>query len=115
MALSPQFKEYLEELFEPVAPVSVRGMFGGAGVFKETPVGKLMFALVADEVIYLKVGEGNRAAFEERALEPFVYETKNGKRGVMSYCRMPEACFDDADEIKSWAMAAIDAAIAAKS
>ncbi len=114
MALSPQFKEYLEELFEPVAPVTIKRMFGGAGVFKETPKGRLMFALVADEVIYLKAGDGNRAAFEERDLEPFVFESKSGKRGVMSYHRMPEACFDDPDELKGWALAAVDAAIAAK-
>ena len=114
MALSPQFKEYLEELFEPVAPISIKRMFGGAGVFKETPKGRLMFALVADEVIYLKVTDLNHADFEERELEAFVYETKNGKRGVMSYRRMPEACFDDPDELKSWAMQAIDAAIGAK-
>lgn len=113
MALSPQFKEYLEELFEPVAPISVRSMFGGAGVFKETPKGKLMFALVAAEVIYLKVGPNNETAFEVEDLEPFVYETKAGKRSVMSYCRMPERCFDDPDELRDWAMAAVDAAIAA--
>jgi len=115
MALSPQFKEYLEELFEPVAPISVRRMFGGAGVFKDTPAGKLMFALVISETIYLKAGDDTRAAFEERELEPFTYETKRGTRSSMSYYRMPELCFDDADELKSWAMAAIDAAIAAKS
>lgn len=114
MALSPQFKEYLEELFEPVAPISIRRMFGGAGVFKDTPKGRLMFALVVQEVIYLKVGEENRADFEDHNLEAFEYETKNGKRGVMSYRRMPEACFDDPDELKDWAMKAVDAAIALK-
>lgn len=80
MALSPQYKEYLAELFEPVAPISVRPMFGGAGVFKETPKGRLMFALAANEVIYLKVGESNRADFDELDLEAFEYETKKGKR-----------------------------------
>jgi len=114
MALSPQFKEYLEELFEPVAPISVRRMFGGAGVFKETPSGKLMFALVVNETIYLKVGENNLAEFDERGLEPFTYTAKGDPREIKSLRLMPELCFDDPEELKSWAMAAIDAAIAAK-
>lgn len=114
MALSPQFKEYLEELFEPVAPVTVRRMFGGAGVFKETPKGRLMFALVVNETIYLKVGEGNIAQFDERGLEPFSYTAKGEPREIKSLRLMPELCFDDPGELKTWAMEAINAAIAAK-
>lgn len=114
MALSPQFKEYLEELFEPVAPITVRRMFGGAGLFKETPKGRLMFALVVGETIYLKVGPSNVAAYDERKLEPFTYTAKGDPRAIKSLRLMPELCFDDPDDLKEWAMAAIDAAIAAK-
>ncbi len=114
MAISPQFKEYLEELFEPVAPVTVRRMFGGAGVFKDTPKGRLMFALVVAETIYLKVGPNNIDAYDERKLEPFTYTAKGDPRKIISLRLMPELCFDDPDDLKVWAMAAIDAAIAAK-
>ncbi len=34
-------------------PVTVRPMFGGAGIFRDG----LMFALIADEVLYLKADE----------------------------------------------------------
>ena len=114
MAISPQFKEYLEELFEPVAPVTVKRMFGGAGLFKETPKGRLMFGLVVAETIYLKAGEGNLADYEEHDLEPFTYTAKGDAREIKSLRRMPELCFDDPDELKTWAMKALDAAIAAK-
>jgi len=114
MAASPQFREYLAELFEPVAPVTIKSMFGGLGIFKETSKGRLMFALVAQEVIYLKADGEGLAAFEELGLEPFTIEMKNGKRGSMGYYQMPEACFDDPDELKIWAMRAIDTAIAKK-
>ena len=35
MPNSPEFIEHLTDLFEEVAPVPVRRMFGGAGVFRE--------------------------------------------------------------------------------
>ncbi len=114
MALSPQFKEYLEELFEPVAPISIRRMFGGAGVFKDTPKGRLMFALVADEVIYLKTAAEDRTLFEDKGLEPFTFVQKGERRIMTSYYAMPELCFDDPDELKVWTKRAIDTAIAAK-
>jgi len=112
MALSPQFKEYLEELFEPVGPITIKRMFGGAGVFKETPKGRLMFALVVNETIYLKTLEANRELFTEKGLEPFTFVQKGERRILTSYYAMPEACHDDPDELKEWAARAIGAAIA---
>ena len=114
MAISPQYKEYLGELFEPVAPITVRGMFGGAGVFKETRKGRVMFALVVQEVIYLKTGPENVTDYEELGLEPFSYTAKGDPREIKTLRQMPELCHDDPNELKQWSMKAIDAATAAK-
>jgi DNA transformation protein and related proteins len=84
----------------------VRRMFGGAGIYSDGT----MFALVADGVIYLKADELSTQAFERENLPPFTYETKDGKRGVMSYRRMPERLYDDPDELATWARAAQAAA-----
>ena len=81
-------------------------MFGGAGIYADGT----MFALVADGVIYLKADEQNAPAFEREELEPFTYATKDGKRGVMSYRRMPDRLYDDPDELATWARAALAAA-----
>ena len=81
-------------------------MFGGAGIYADGT----MFGLVADGVIYLKADERNAPAFERENLPPFTYETKDGKRGVMSYRRMPERLYDDPDELATWARAALAAA-----
>ena len=48
-------------------PVTIRPMFGGAGVYHDG----LMFALVDDEVLYFKVDETSRPAFEAENLPPF--------------------------------------------
>jgi DNA transformation protein len=93
-------------LFSVFGPVEVRRMFGGAGIYAD---GR-MFALVSDGVIYLKADAHNVLAFERERLEPFTYATRAGRRGVMSYRRMPDRLYDDPDELAVWARAALAAA-----
>jgi len=81
-------------------------MFGGAGIYADGS----MFALVADGVIYLKADERNAPDFDRERLAPFTYQTKAGRRGVMSYRRMPDRLYDDPDELATWARAALAAA-----
>ena len=70
-----------------------------------------MFALVHRGVIYLKADAQNTAAFEREQLPPFTYATKDGRRGVMSYRRMPARLYDDPEELAIWAREALAAAI----
>jgi DNA transformation protein len=98
--------EDIHELFVAFGIVTVRRMFGGAGIY----AGGTMFALAHDGVIYLKVGPQNAAAFERENLAAFSYTTKDGKRGVMSYRRMPDRLYDDPDELAQWARDALVAA-----
>jgi DNA transformation protein and related proteins len=96
----------IRELFSAFGPVDVRRLFGGAGIFADGT----MFALVSKGVIYLKTDEHNAPAFEREALEPFTYATKAGRRGVMSYRRMPDRLYDDPEELAVWARNALAAA-----
>ena len=98
--------EDIRELFAAFGTVTVRRMFGGAGIYAE----QTMFGLVHDGVIYLKVDQHNAPAFEHENLAPFTYATKDGKRGVMSYRRMPDRLYDDPDELVAWAREALAAA-----
>jgi len=106
MSLSPAFKDYLLDLFEPVGPLTIRSMFGGDGVFRDG----LMFGLVADEVLYLKVDAQNQPAFEEAGSAPFTYEGK-GKPVRMSYWECPADVMEDPDAFADWARDAYDAAL----
>src|SRR5262249_561563 len=81
-------------------------MFGGDGIYADGT----MFALVVRGVIYLKADDVNTPAFERENLAPFTYETKDGKRGVMSYRRMPDRLYDDPEELATWAREALAAA-----
>ena len=106
MAVSPEYKAFILEMLEPMEGVSIRAMFGGGGVFCHG----LMFGLIADERLYLKVDEELKAEFEAEGSGPFVYEGSNGKRGVMSYYEAPEYTYDDQEEMVAWARKGLDAA-----
>lgn len=98
--------DFLRDLFASFRPVTVRRMFGGAGVYADG----VMFALVADGAIYLKVDASNEGDFAREGLPAFSYQAKNGKRAVMSYRKMPERLYDDPDELAQWAGRALQAA-----
>ena len=98
--------EDIVELFSAFGPVSVRRMFGGAGIY----AGGIMVGLVADGLIYLKVDVATAPDYEREGLPPFTYTSGNGRRTVMSYRRMPDRLYDDPDELARWAHAALAAA-----
>jgi DNA transformation protein len=99
--------EFIRELFTPFRPVTVRRMFGGAGIFCEG----LMFALVFDGAIYLKVDEACIPDFEREGSRPFVYTRAKSPgrvgRASLAYWRLPERLYDDPDELAVWATRAL--------
>ena len=99
------------ELFSVFGPVTVRRMFGGAGIYADDT----MFGLIADGAIYLKAGENSAAMFEREQLVPFTFAKRTGDRVVTSYRRMPDRLYDDSDELAVWARAALAAALRPKS
>lgn len=101
-----EYVEYLKEVFSEFGPVQPRRMFGGYGIFHKG----LMFALVADDSLYLKEDETISQYFTERELEQFSYK-KQGKVFKMSYYMAPEEIFDDPEEAKVWATRAYAAAV----
>lgn len=110
MAVSAEYREFVSEQLEPLGPVRIRNMFGGAGVYLDD----LMFGLIAGETLFFKVDDRNRADYEAEEMGPFVYEPPSGKSVAMSYYELPERLYDDADELVQWARKALDAALAAK-
>jgi DNA transformation protein len=93
----------IEELFRSFGPVRVRRMFGGAGIYAD---GR-MFALEAAGDLFLKADDKTAPAFEKEGCGPFVYETGDGRRTVMSYWRVPDRLLDDPDELAEWARKAL--------
>lgn len=105
MAVSLEFKGFLEDQFSEFGPVTIRNMFGGAGIYHAG----LMFALIADGNLYFKVDEANQPDFEAEGMTPFTY-TGKGRPVVMSYWQIPDALYDDPHHFAEWARKAYDAA-----
>jgi DNA transformation protein and related proteins len=99
--------EFIRDLFAPFGPVTLKRMFGGAGLYAEG----LMFALVFDGAIFLKVDEASIPDFEREGSRPFVYTRAKSRgrvgRHSLSYWRLPERLYDDRDELALWAARAL--------
>jgi DNA transformation protein len=104
------FKDYVLDQLKGVAGVGARAMFGGFGIYKSG----VMFGLIAEEVLYFKVGDDNRADYVARKSAPFVYESTGRKPITMSYWKVPDEVLEDVDEAKVWAMKAYDLALKAR-
>lgn len=103
-----EFVEFLHEVFHDFGPIRSRKMFGGHGIYHND----LMFALVADDVLYLKGDDEVIPTYEENGMEPFQFEMK-GKVGSMKYYSAPEEIYDDPEEATRWAEMAFGAALRA--
>jgi DNA transformation protein len=97
--------DFIRELFAPFRAVTVKSMFGGSGIYAEG----LMFGLVFDGTIYLRVDAATIPEFEREQSVPFVYPLAKNHVGRPSrnFWRLPERLYDDPDELAVWAARAL--------
>ena len=98
--------EFIRELFAPFRPVTVRRMFRSAGIFCDG----VMFGLVSDGTIFLKVDDTSIPDFEREGSRPFTYTRGERGRVELPYWRLPERLYDDPDELAAWAGRALEIA-----
>ncbi len=104
-----EFVAWLVERLAALGAVRARRMFGGWGIFLDG----LMFALVADERLYLKCDDGNRAGFIAEDLPAFHYP-RGGKMIELSYRLAPDEALEDDALLLDWSRGAVAAALRAK-
>jgi DNA transformation protein len=105
VSVSAGFRTFvLEQLARAARDVRARNMFGGVGLY----AGDLFFALMDDDVLYLKVDDVNRPWFEARGLEPFQPYGEGGE--VMQYYEVPADLLEDAEALAPVAGEAIEVA-----
>jgi len=102
---STPFVEHVVDLLGPLGAMSARAMFGGWGIYCEGT----MFALVADDVLYLRTDDGNRPDFEALGLAPF--KPWPDRPMTMPYFPVPETLLDDPDALRAWAGKAREASL----
>ena len=103
-----EFVELVLESLRVFGPVTTRRMFGGWGIYRDG----VFFALIADDTLYFKSDDDNRAQFERASPGPFVFE-KKGERIVTHYFAVPEDAFEDPQVMARWARLGYAAALRA--
>lgn len=108
MSTSASFLEYvLSDVLGHRPNISYKSMFGAYGIYQDG----IIFALIAYDALYFKVGPSNLSDFEDAGCKPFVYEGK-GKPIQMSYWTVPETVMEDHYEILDWVAKAVQASLA---
>lgn len=91
------------ELLAPLGGLSSRKMFGGVGLYANG----LFFALIDDDVLYLKGDESLKDQFQAAgsiAFDPF------GEGKPMAYWTAPVDAMDDGELLVEWARKSLDVA-----
>ncbi len=109
MAVSPGFAGFVVEQLDGCGPIATRRMFGGVGIY----AGDVFFAIIDDDVLYLKADDTTRRDFVRAGGQPF--RPYGDERGSTQYYSVPVAVLEDADALAAWGKKAIAAAVAAKS
>jgi DNA transformation protein len=102
------------ELFSGMGPVEARRMFGGAGLYARG----VMFGLIVEEVIYVKVDAALKADLVAAGAWPWIYTQGKGPKAGLpqetSYWSLPEAALDDPDDARAWGLRSLAVAEALK-
>src|SRR5947199_10701952 len=106
MVASDGFTEFLCEQLSPRRGLPLRRRFGKTGVFCDG----LMFGMITEDTLYVRVDDHNRAVFKEAEAAPPLNYDKKGRTIDLSFWRVPERLLDEPDELILWARAALGAA-----
>jgi TfoX/Sxy family transcriptional regulator of competence genes len=67
MAVTPGFRDFVAEQLAGCGDVTMKRMFGAVGIY----CGDVFFAVIGDDVLYLKVDDTTRQDFERAGCGPF--------------------------------------------
>lgn len=96
MPVSNDFIDYVIDQLSDWGKVTVKRMFGGAGLYYDG----LAFAMVSNDVVFLKVDETNKYKYIQQGslpLKPFSSDVI-----VPSFYNVPDEIFEDSDQFVEW-------------
>jgi DNA transformation protein len=103
MSVSDDYLVFVQDQLGGLGEIRVKRMFGGAGLYLDG----MFFAIVADDVLYFKVDDSNRADYEAEDMGPF---RPFGGDTEMSYYEVPADVLEDPDELRAWVGKAVEVA-----
>lgn len=102
MATSSDFLEYVLDQLSEWEHVYQKRMFSEIGLFRDD----LMFGLVSNDSVYLKIDHTNKNKFIEAGSGPLkIFKSKST---VPSFYELPVHILEDAEEFISWAKESLE-------
>ena len=95
------FKDFVLDQLMGMDNVEARRMFGGHGLYQD----ETFFGILHKGALYFKVNDWTVGEYRRRKMKPF---RPNAKQTLKSYYQVPEDIIEDADELRSWAVKAVN-------
>jgi DNA transformation protein and related proteins len=108
LAFSKDFAEFVIGQMAGIGRVTSRKMFGECGLY----AGSVLFAVIADDILYLKARGSLADELKAAGSQPFTYPGRNGKPVAMPYWRAPDDCLEEPDKMAAWCRKSLSAAAA---
>ena len=94
------FIEFVEDQLRSLRGLSIKGMFGGHGLYSGTD----FFAIIADGRLYFKIDDKTKQTYVDRGMGPF---RPTPKQTLKTYFEVPVDVLEDDGELTAWAKVAI--------
>jgi len=95
------FKDFVLDQLQELENIEARRMFGGYGLYR----GETFFGIVHKGKLFFKIDKSTAGEYRKRKMKPF---RPNAKQTLKSYYQVPVDVMEDADELREWAVKAID-------
>jgi DNA transformation protein len=109
MSVDEGLYAWVQEALEPIGPVTMRKMMGGATLYLDG----VIFAILDEGELWLKADAETDAIWDAEGCEKFSVTFKDGKVDVMNYRRAPSEVYDDSEAMQRWAALAVEAGMRA--
>jgi DNA transformation protein len=96
---------WVQEALEPLGPVTMRRMMGGATLYLDGTV----FAILDGPEIWFKSDTDSDSVWDAEGCERFAVTFKDGRVDTMNYRRGPLDVYDDPEAMQRWARLAHEA------
>lgn len=101
MRVSADVRDFVLDQLSGLRGLRAQSMFGGVGLYAD----EVFFGIVAADVLYFKVDDASRAAYEAEGSKPF---TPYGDRATtMQYYAVPAGVLESAPTLVEWARRAV--------
>lgn len=90
------FKDFVLDQLADLSGVTVRAMFGGYGLYRNTT----FFGIVHQDRLYFRVTATTAPRYKEQGMKPF---RPNAKQTLKSFYEVPIDVLEDAEALTQWA------------